>query len=104
MPNPKLNMLLHPMKKTAVMLPIALITGLTVSATALAEPFNNREPNYAAVDTHHTAKAITVPNGYANRGVDVISTLSPSPRAMEPQVAHVPQGFNDEGPWRGPVA
>lgn len=76
----------------------ALIAGLTLSATALAEPFNSRGPDWTRTVTGSPASpynAAVAETGYNGRGVDWTSripTNSP-PRPQETYV--VSSGFNE---------
>lgn len=85
-------------------LSFALISSLTLSAAALASPFNDRGPDCSTVDTTGVQPGYAeVTHGYADRGVEVIRILSAGSRSQGADLADVAHGFNQKGPqWREP--
>lgn len=76
----------------------ALAAGLTLSATALAEPFNDRGPDWTRTVTGSRTTAdsqVIAGVGYNERGVDWTSRIPTDSPARPPQTYVVSSGYNE---------
>ena len=85
--------------KTTIALLLALSTGLTVNASAIADQFNNRGPEFGAgvSPSPHSGPAMTSSHGFNGRGEDFVANVRSSADEPRETVRIVSHGFNDRG-------
>ncbi len=86
------------MKTTAAVL-LALTAGLTVSASAIADQFNNRGPDFSTgiSPSPYSGPAIASSHGFNGRDEDFVANVTSSADAPRDTVRIVSHGFNNRG-------
>jgi hypothetical protein len=85
--------------KTTIAFLLALSTGLAVNASAIADQFNDRGPEFGTgvSPSPYSGPATTSSHGFNGRGEDFVANVRSTTDGSRQTVRVVSHGFNDRG-------